>query len=125
MKKLLKISGSCVLCALHHVSGIDEETVLRVCQLHNFTPGSGMEDADWLEAAKDLGINLRAATYRDCRLKQFVKNYPIGLYLVGTRDHLFVLDNGLIVDPREKMAGRYPGLGRVVKQAWKVIKDAK
>lgn len=123
MKKLRKIDGSCAVLALHHVSQIDEETVLRVCALHGFNPTDGMEDEDWIEAAKDLGLKLRSAGKFDCRLKKFVSEHKTGLYLVGTFDHLFVLDNGLIVDPKEKDAGRYPGLGRIVKEAWRV--DAK
>ncbi len=118
MKKLKKIDGSCAVIALHHVSGIDEETVLRVCALHGFTPEDGMEDEDWQEAAKDLGLNIRAVPMKDVRLSAFKKAHNTGLYLVGTFDHLFVLDNGLIVDPREKLEGRYPGLGRIVKRAW-------
>lgn len=122
MKKLKKIDGSCAVIALHHCSGTDEETVLRICKLHGFTPADGMEDEEWQEAAKDLGLSIRAVPYKDCRLKQFIKKYPAGLFLMGTFDHLFVLDNGLVVDPREKMKGRYPGLGRIVKKAWVVLK---
>lgn len=120
MKKIKKIKGSCAVVALHHVSGVDEETVLRVCKLHGFEVGEGMEDDDWKEAADDLGISIRAIPFKNCRLRAFVKKYPLGLYLVGTFDHLFVLDNGIIVDPREKMRGKWPGLGRIVKQAWVV-----
>ncbi len=123
MKKLRKIEGSCACLALHHVSGIDEDTVLRVCTLHGFTPEDGMEDLDWQEAAKDLGLRLRMVPMKDVRLSKFVKAHGAGLFLVGTFDHLFVLDNGLIVDPREKDMGRYPGLGRIVKRAWVIKKD--
>lgn len=121
MKKLRKIDGSCAVIALHHASGIAEDTVLRVCKLHDFTPEDGMEDECWQEAAHDLGLIIRNVGVADMRLKTFVSKFKKGLYLVGTHDHLFVVDNGLIVDPREKDAGRYPGHGRIVKAAWKVI----
>lgn len=120
MKKLRKIDGVCAVLSLHYVSGRNEDTVLNVCKLHGFTPQDGMEDKDWLEAADDLGIKLRSTGKIELRLSKFVKEYSVGLYLVGTRDHLFVVDNGLIVDPREKDAGRYPGHGRIIKEAWRV-----
>lgn len=122
MQKLKKIDGSCAVLALHHVSGLPEDTVLRVCKLHGFEPSLGMEDNDWRAAADDLGIKVRSINIEPCRLKKFVNNHKSGLYLLGTFDHLFSLDNGIIIDPREKMRGRYPGLGRIVKQAWLVCK---
>ena len=122
MKKLIKIDNSCAVLALHHVSGLPEETVLRVCKLHDFTPHEGMHDEDWLEAAEDLGITVRAVFNGSERLGKFVNSHKEGLYLLGTFNHLFALDNGLIVDPKAKEWNRYPGLGRLVKQAWKVTK---
>lgn len=122
MKKLKKIEGSCAVVALHYASGISEDTVLNICKLHDFTPEGGMEDEDWQEAAKDLGILIRAVPMKDVKLSKFKSAHKAGLFLVGTFDHLFVLDNGLIVDPHEKRKGRYPGLGRIVKRAWLVIK---
>lgn len=122
MKKLLTIDGCCAVLALHHVSGIDEETVLRICTLRNFKPKKGMADKDWKAAADDLGIKIRGLIMEPCRLKRFVEDHPTGLWLLGTHDHLFVLDNNVIVDPREKQRGKYPGLRRVIKQAWRVEK---
>ncbi len=121
MKKLRKIDGSCAVLALHYASQIDEEAVLGVCKLHGFTPEGGMEDEDWIEAADDLNLKLRSTGKLNMRLSAFVKKYKEGLYLVGTHDHLFVVHNGLIVDPRERDVGRYPGHGRLVKEAWKVL----
>ena len=123
MKKLLTIDGCCAVLALHHVSGVDEETVLRVCTLRNFHPKKGMEDRDWKAAADDLGIKVRGLAMEPCRLKRFIETHPDGLFLLGTHDHLFCLDNGIIIDPREKMAGRYPGGRRIIKQAWRVTKS--
>lgn len=122
MKKLKKIENSCAVIALHHVSGVDEETVLRVCKTHDFHPSEGMEDEDWMEAAKDLGIQIRSCFNGSVRLRKFVSEHKEGLFLLGTHDHLFALDNGVIIDPRARGWGGYPGLGRLVKQAWKVTK---
>lgn len=122
MKKLLKIENSCAVLALHHVSGLDEETVLRVCKSHNFTPKGGMYDEDWISAAKDLGISIKTAFTGSARLYSIVKKFPTGLYLISTSNHLFVLDSGIIIDPWAKQWDGYPGLGRLIKQAWKVTK---
>lgn len=119
MKKLKKIDGSCAVVALLYVSGIDEDTVIRVCQFHGFEAGKGMEDKDWMAAAKALRIKFRAVAMKPCTLDRFLKDHPKGLYLVGTYDHLFVVDNGVIVDPRNEHP---PGLKRSVKQAWKVTR---
>lgn len=119
MKKLKEIDGSCAVVALCHVSSIDEETVLRVCTSCGFEAGQGMEDPEWQEAAKCLGLKLRAIKLKPCFLKEFIRKKKKGLYLVGTFDHLFVVDNGIIVDPRNP---RPPGLGRLIRQAWKVEK---
>jgi hypothetical protein len=118
MKKLKKVPGACAVIALRYVLGIDEDAVLRVCKLYGFTERSGMEDKDWQSAAKHLSIIFRAVALPQCTLKQFVKNHPEGLYLVGTHDHLFCVDSGVVVDPRTPT----PGLKRIIKQAWKVEK---
>ncbi len=122
MKKLIKIDNSCAVLALHHVSGLDEETVLRVCKINDFTPKNGMDDEDWINAAKDLGITVRSVFNGSERLSSFMAKKLDGLFLIGTFNHLFVVDNGLIVDPRAKQWDGYPGLGRLVKQVWKVTK---
>ncbi len=119
MKKLRKIPNSCAVLALHYVSGKDEETTLRVCKLHEFYPDYGMDDENWREAAKDLGVETRALPISPQRLRKFLRDNPTGLFLIGTHDHLFVIDNGTIIDPR---CTKPPGLGRVVKQVWRVCK---
>lgn len=117
MKKLKKIDGSCAVVALLYVSGLDEETVIRVCQFHGFEKSKGMDDDEWQEAARALGVKFRVAAFKPMLLRDFIKEFPKGLFLVGTHDHLFVVDNGVIVDPRNK---KPPGLRRVIKQAWRV-----
>jgi hypothetical protein len=118
MKKLLKIDGSCAVVALAHASGVDEETVLRVCTSCGFEAGSGMDDDDWQEAANCLGLTLKQVRMKPMALYSFIKKYQDGLYLVGTVDHLFVVDNGIIFDPRNPTP---PGLRRSIKQAWRVV----
>ena len=122
MKKLMKIDNSCAVIALHHVSGMDEDTVLRICKFHDFTPKGGMIDEDWIAAGKDLGITVRLVFSGSVRLKQFLTTHKDGLYLIRTHDHLFALDNGIIVDPATKESKTYPALGRLVKWAYKVSK---
>lgn len=118
MKKLKEIDGSCAVVALWYVSGIDEETVLRVCTSCGFEVGEGMEDEEWQEAAHCLSVKMRSIPVdQPCTLYKFIKLHPKGLYLIGTFDHLFVVDNGVIVDPR---CPRPPGLKRLIKQAWRV-----
>jgi hypothetical protein len=120
MKKLKSIPGACAPTALHYASGIDEETVLRVCSFYGFEANQGMDDSEWKNAARDLSLDYRQISIQPCTLKQFIKNHPAGLYLLGTVDHIFCLDNGVIVDPRNP---HMPGLNRKIKQAWRVIKD--
>lgn len=120
MKKMRKIDGACVPCALWYVSGVDEETVLRICSSCGFETGIGMEDPEWKEAAHCLGIEMRSIPVEQpCTLHQFIKRNPKGLFFIGTVDHLFVVDNSVIVDPRNNNP---PGLTRRVKQAWRVNK---
>lgn len=119
MKRIKKIPGACAVCALQYVSEVDEDTVLRICTMHGFESGEGMCDEEYLEAAADLKVKTFKVKMEDCRLGQFIKKYPMGLYLVATWDHLFVVDNGIIADPRND---KRPGLGRIIKQAWRVEK---
>ncbi len=118
MRKLKNIPGSCAVVALLYCSGLDEDTVIRVCSLHGFERGEGMDDKSWKEASKDLGISIRRVSMRKCRLSTFLNNHPKGLYIVGTFDHLFVVDNGIIIDPRHPTP---PWLRRVITDAWRVI----
>lgn len=122
MKKIIKIENSCAILALHYVSGLPEDTVIRVCKSHDFDPMFGMSDEDWIDAAKELGIVIRMVFSGSERLGKFFNNHKEGLFLIRTHDHLFVIDNGFIADPGGKETGFYPGLGRLVKQAWKVTR---
>ena len=108
------------MIALQYVSGIDEETVLRVCALHGFESKAGMEDEEWRAAAEELKIKTRAMSLSPQKLRRFKRDYPQGLYLLGTCNHLFAIDNGIIIDPR---CEKPPGLDRIIRQAWKVDKN--
>jgi hypothetical protein len=120
MRKLKKIDAACAVLALLYVSEKSEETVLRMCKLHGFKEGAGMSDAEWGAAAKLLGVSARAIPLEACPLRKFIKDHKTGLFLVGTCDHLFVVDDGVIVDPRHPTP---PGLRRTIRQAWRVDND--
>lgn len=117
MRKIKKIDGACAVCALQYVSGIDEETVLRVCAMHGFEVGEGMADQEYLEAAADLKLTLKKVKTDRPLLRHFIKKYPTGLFLVATYGHLFAVDNGIVADPRNE---KRPGLRRIVESAWLV-----
>lgn len=108
------------MCALQYASGIDEDTVLRVCAMHGFEVGMGMTEDEYLDAASDLKLTYKRVHFKHpCTLRQFIRKHPEGLYLVATWDHLFCLDNGIVADPRNDAR---PGLGRIVKVAHLVTK---
>lgn len=107
------------MCALQYVSGVDEETTLRVSALHGFVIGKGMSDAEWRAAATELKIVSRGVAMEPRILRHFLRDYSEGLYFVATHDHLFVVDNGIIIDPRNP---KPPGLKRTIRQAWRVEK---
>lgn len=117
IKKLMKVKAACAVCALQYVSGVDEGAVLRICALHGFKPVEGMHDKDWRAAAHSLGIVSRGVSMTQRSLGQFLKDYPAGMFFVATHDHLFVVDHGHIIDPRNK---KLPGLKRMLRQAWRI-----
>jgi len=120
IKRIKKIKNACAPVALCHASGRDEDTVMRVCISAGFSKKEGMADEEWQQAADDLGIVMRAVPLIPQRLQKFIRRYKEGLFLVYTHDHLFCVDGGIIYDPREKLRGKWPGLGRIVKGAWRV-----
>ena len=117
MKRILKKDGFCAPAALAYVSGLPEKTVLDICVHEGFDPFHGMDDAEILAAAKELGIKLRPVKCQPQRLRKFIKDHKFGRYLVCTWDHIFVLNDGLIYDPLCPTGG----LGRVVQIAWRVV----
>lgn len=118
MKRLKKLDGWCAVVALQFLSGLAEEIVIEVCKYDGFDPFHGMDDSEWLSSAKDLGIKLKKVRIgkHPYRLRQFKKKHPFGKFLLGTHDHLFVMMDGIIVDPVHGV----DGLGRIVREAWVV-----
>ena len=101
--------NNCVPIALAYASGLPETYVMRVCLAHGFK--RGMRVAQWLNAARALGLHLTkvklprpdySGTYvKRTTLHQF-QNFMAQqgvLYLVRTRSHLLVVDDGLVYDP--------------------------
>ena len=113
MKKLTKIEGACAVLALKYVAKVPEEKAIEVCL------GQGMFDTQYLEAAKGLGLRLERVVYKKIMLKKFIKKYPLGTFLAGSHNHLFVVDNGRVVDPQWNNAG----LSRMILEAWRVDKQ--
>lgn len=122
MRKLRKIDGCCAVVALYFIAKLSEDIVIDICKDHGFEAGEGMDDIQWKAAARDLGIRMRAVDMESMRLRTFVNKYPVGLYLVATRNHLFVVEGGIVVDPRHPDP---PGLDRVIQMAWRVLKPHK
>ena len=118
LKKLKKIAGACVVLAFCYASKQNEETVLRLCTLHGFEPGRGMTDIEYLACAKVLGLKLKKKLSEPIELRKFLKLHPKGLYIVVTCNHMLVVDNGLIIDPRE--GGDTGKQRRKIISAWKV-----
>ncbi len=119
IKKLLKVKAACAVCAIAYVSGADEDAVRRICTMRGFKVGHGMWDREWRLASADLKIISRGIAMSPRTLQHFLKDYSEGLFYVATHDHLFVVDNGIIIDPRNK---KPPGLKRMIRQAWRVKK---
>ena len=121
-RKLKYVSGYCAPHALKYVSGKSDGIVHAVCLSNGFSKEYGLEEHEWQKAAKELGIRLRrknlkqAELYR-CKLKEFIQLHPEGVFIIYTDAHLFVLDNGVIVDPLTEGEG----LARIVTGAWRVL----
>lgn len=117
--RLKRMKGACVPTALWYLSEGQEDEVIRVCKAFGFVEGTGdeagMADEDWVAAAKHFGINVRKMRCEEMRLDKFVNNHRKGLFVVHTWDHMFVVENGKVIDPR-----RGPGLRRFVRDVWRV-----
>lgn len=120
MNKLKKHRNACAPLALCYISGIDNETVLRVCIAAGFDFDEGMYEDDIIEAANELEMTLERVKYlRKPSLAKFIETHTEGLYLILTIDHALCIDNGLIYDPRCPGEGG----GRKIYSAYKVIKS--
>lgn len=111
MKSIAKINGSCAITALQYAADTTEEKALKVCI------GQGLFDEQWMKAADELGLKIKRVVYKPIQLKRFLKKYPVGLYIMGSHNHLFVVDNGRVVDP----AWGSDGLYRKIISAYEVV----
>lgn len=120
MNKLKKLRNACAPLALCYISGIDNETVLRVCVAEGFDVDEGMYEEDIIDSSESLGVSLEKIKYlRKLTLQKFIEKYPTGLFLILTLDHALCIDNGLIYAPREIHAGDK----RIVYSAYRVDKN--
>lgn len=121
-KKLKKIDGSCAPFALKYLSGMSDGEVHDICQFFGFQQDTGMEEHEFLDAARDMGIrfrrmNLKKKDLYRVKLRKFIKLYSEGVYLIYTSAHLFVVDNGEVVD---LINPGYLGLDRIVTGVWTI-----
>ena len=114
------INGYCAVLAITYASGLPESQVVDMCRWHGFVDnGAGMYDDDWLAAAKDLGIRLRRVKTKAKTVGGFLKEHPLGTFLVGTEGHLFaVLNGGMVNHPIQSNTDRRCK----VQEAWRVLK---
>lgn len=117
MKKLKHLKGACAVLAVHYVSMCDEDTAIRICTLYGYRPELGTPHKGWLDAAKHLGVRTREITRPLISLCEFIEGNPKGVFFIFTQGHLFVVDNGILVDPRFDN----PSMRRIVLRAWRVL----
>ncbi len=117
---LAHIRGACVLCALQYVSKHEEEHVMKICLQNKWAAKRGMQTTEWLKAAKQLGIMLEKTPLTPIRVGRFLKKFTTETYLVETSDHLFVIENGIMIDPREP---KPPGLCRTILSAYRITHE--
>jgi hypothetical protein len=123
MKRIRKIDGSCAPLALKYLSGMTDREVCDICQFYGFQQDTGMEEHEFIEAAKDMGIRLRRINLKKkelyrVKLRKFIRENNSGTFLIYTHAHLFVIDDGKIIDPLNE---GYYGLDRLVTGAWKSL----
>ncbi len=99
MKKLNKIENACAAVALRYAAKEPEDRVIEICL------GQGLFDEQWKAAANKLGIRLREAGGCPVMLKTFIKNNPYGMWIATTKNHMFIVDNGKIIDPEWENKG--------------------
>ena|SRR3990167_4302349 len=119
MTRMVKLYGSCAVLALQHASGLEESQVIDICKWHGFEWGEGMYIEDIHKAAREIGIKKRKVQMEKCTLRKFLKDYPTGLYLVCSWDHIFaVVNGGCINHPMQKPVGHRT----MIVDAWRVNK---
>lgn len=123
MKKLKRMKNACAILALCYCAQVPEDTAIRICRACGFNEEQGMSDEDIIAAAKQLNLPIRSVLdvplgVPGTRVCKFIKENKEGLFLARTHDHLFVIDNGLIVDPRIEGASSR----RLLRGVWRIQK---
>ncbi len=119
MSRMHKLYGSCPIIALQHVSGLSESQVIDICKWHGFEWGQGMDMQEIHAAAREIGIKKRRIKMDKCTLRTFLRDYPNGLYIVCSHNHIFAVINGGIINHPMQEA---PGHRTHIVMAWRVNK---
>lgn len=122
-KRIKRINGFCAPLALKYLSGASDKSVYDVCLANWFQQAHGMEEHEFLKAAKELNIRLRRMNLKKselygAELYKFIKANPDGKFLIYTHAHLFVVNNSEVIDQINTKG--YFGLRRKVTGAWRV-----
>ena len=109
--------------ALKYLSKLEDSIVHEICLSNWFQQDHGMEENEWRKAAKEMGLRLRRLNLKKrdlyrAKLSHISKIYSSGKYIIYTPEHLFVLDNGKIIDP---LNGNGYGPDRIVTGVWKLL----
>lgn len=113
------LESACAALALREASGADDLVVLEALREEGWTEGDGAWTEQWYAAARTLGLRLTRAGYAGLTLRQLCRREPLGLWLVETHNHLLVVRDGEVVDPRSGGGPR-----RRVWAAWRVTTPA-
>lgn len=121
-RKIKRVDGFCAPSALKYLSGLDEKLVYDICAANHWNEKIGMEDREWMKAFKEAGVkfrrlNLKRKGLYGKILRKIKHEYSAGRYIVLTDNHIFVLDNGEIIDPlylSEGLSRKIVGLFKVM-----------
>ena len=107
---IAEYKNNCVLVAFKRVSNISDSVIIHTCQAFGFK-GHGMQQDNWLDAARVLGIKLETVydalswhsrgveDTQDITIGQFTKKFREGTFLVRVKGHLLTVHDGKIIDP--------------------------
>ena len=112
--------NNCVLVALRELTGKPDAEIFAAVRKHGYRDNRGMYVENYFAAAKDLGLKMTEEKRRwdlvpsggdrgKMTLRDFVRAFPKGVFLVRTWGHALVVRDGAVVDPNWR---RRAGLGR-------------
>lgn len=121
---------NCVLVALQRVSGKTDAEIFNAVRRYGYKDNHGMYEAQWISAAKDLGLELRRDDeccwgkdgLRRPTLGALLKLIGAGTYLIRVHGHLLVVENRRLVDKNYRSR---PSLKRRVWRVYEVLNAAK